>query len=330
MMGVLCEGCRAQRGTASLEGITSNGLWIAMDELPQALIKCMIDLHGPSAREWLDGLPARIRLLEDRWQIRVSDPFPTLSYHYVAPALRDDSTEVILKLGFPGSSFDREAQCLRTFAGNGAAHLLEWDAKAGAMLLERIRSGDDIKGLEEEEAVAAVAAVMGRLHRPAETSFPFPTVQDWGKGFQRLRDRFAGGCGPLPADLVEQGEEVYADLANSMDSAVLLHGDLHHENILAGERQPWLAIDPQGVIGEPAYELGAYLRNPLPEMLDWPDLRAVMARRVDLFADKLGFDPRRIASWGFAQAVLSGIWSLEDHGSGWESALAAANALRER
>ena len=299
-----------------------------MDELPQAFIKRMIDLHGPSGRAWLDGLPARIRLLEDLWQIRVSDPFQPLAYNYVAPALRGDSTEAILKLGVPGSYFDQEAQCLRAFAGEGAVHLLEWDAGAGAMLLERIRPGSNIKSLEEEEAVVAVAAVMGRLHRPADTPYPFPTVQDWGKGFQRLRDRFAGGCGPLPADLVDEGDKVFAELANSMDSAVLLHGDLHHENVLASDRQSWLAIDPQGVIGEPAYELGAFLRNPLPEMLEWTNLKAVMARRVDLLAYMLGFDKRRIAGWGFAQAVLSAIWSLEDHGSGWESALTAAAALR--
>ena len=300
-----------------------------MNNLSRDFVIRMTDLHGQSAREWLDGLSSLIRTLEERWQIQVSYPFQPLTYNYIAPARRSDGTEVILKLGVPEDPFDREAECLRLFAGNGAAYLLEHDSELGAMLLERIRPGSNIKQLDEEQAVMAAARVMRQLHQPVNTTFHFPTVQDWGKGFQRLRDRFAGGSGHLPSDLVVEGEEIFASLSNSMDTPVLLHGDLHHENILACERQPWLAIDPQGVIGEPAYEVGAFLRNPMPDLLDWLDLESIMVNRVAMFSDILGFFKSRIAGWGFYQAVFSAIWSLEDHGSGWESALAVARALQE-
>jgi streptomycin 6-kinase len=109
-----------------------------------------------------------------------------------------------------------------------------------------------------------------------------------------------------------------------MAEPVLLHGDLHHFNILAAERQPWLALDPKGVVGEPAYEVGALLRNPYPEFLTWPNLDRVLARRVNQLAEELGFDRERLVGWGFAQAVLSGWWSYEDHGHGWESGIALA------
>ena len=130
-----------------------------MDELPKAFIKRIVDLHGPSAREWLDGLSSRIHLLENRWQIQVSDPFQPLNYNYVASALRNDGTEAILKLGIPGRPFEQEAQCLRVFAGNGAAYLLECDAKLGAMLLERIRPGSNI-----ESHLAAYAPSVRSTH----------------------------------------------------------------------------------------------------------------------------------------------------------------------
>jgi streptomycin 6-kinase len=112
-----------------------------------------------------------------------------------------------------------------------------------------------------------------------------------------------------------------------MAPPVLLHGDLHHHSILSAERQPWLALDPKGVVGEPAYEVGAFLRNPLPWLLDQPDPRRVMARRLDQLAGDLGFDRARLLSWGLAQAVLSAWWSFWDHRHGWEGGLACAELL---
>jgi streptomycin 6-kinase len=106
-----------------------------------------------------------------------------------------------------------------------------------------------------------------------------------------------------------------------------LHGDLHHYNILASERAPWLAIDPQGVIGEPAYETGALLRNPLPQVYEWPDFAERTARRVDVMAERLGVDRQRISGWGLAQAVLSAWWTMEDQGTLDEPVLRLARVL---
>jgi streptomycin 6-kinase len=112
-----------------------------------------------------------------------------------------------------------------------------------------------------------------------------------------------------------------------MGPSVLLHGDLHHGNILAGTRQEWLAIDPQGVVGETAYEVGAFLRNPIEVLTDRPDLIPLMSRRVSLVAETMQLDRARVAGWGMAQAVLAGIWSYEDHGTGWEKWVRVGEAL---
>lgn len=105
---------------------------------------------------------------------------------------------------------------------------------------------------------------------------------------------------------------------------MLVHGDLHHFNILSASRRPWVAIDPKGLAAEPAYEVGALLRNPAPER--YLDL-AVQKRRVELLATELGFDRHRIIGWGLGQAVLSAWWIYEDAGAGWESAMACAETL---
>ena len=102
---------------------------------------------------------------------------------------------------------------------------------------------------------------------------------------------------------------------------------MHHENILSATRAPWLAIDPKGIVGEPDYEVGALLRNPLPQLLNMPHPGRVTARRVDQLAEALGFDRARVRGWGLAQAVLSAWWCIEDSGYGWEPAIACAELL---
>jgi streptomycin 6-kinase len=99
-----------------------------------------------------------------------------------------------------------------------------------------------------------------------------------------------------------------------MAELVLLHGDLHQDNILSAGREPWLAVDPKGVIGEPVFEIGALLRNFLPDILSIPDPKLLMTRRIDQLSAELGFDRDRIHDWAFSQAVLSVLWSVEDTG----------------
>lgn len=298
-----------------------------MDPVPDEFVQRMIDLHGPAASQWIAQLRTLIESLEEQWNISVDSPFLPLSYNYVAPATRRDGTEAVLKLGLAGPELAREAECLSVFGGNGAALLLEADVDRGALLLERIRPGSDASALDDEQVVHSVVMIMGRLHRPLQTSFPFPSVQDWGEAFQRLRNLYDGGTGPLPPELFNMAETLYAELAGSMGEMVLLHGDLHHENILASGRQQWLAIDPQGVVGEPAYEVGAFLRNPIDALPRWPDLRRVMSRRAAMLSEAVQIDRDRLIGWGMAQAVLAGIWCFEDHGTGWEKWIVAAEAL---
>jgi streptomycin 6-kinase len=142
-----------------------------------------------------------------------------------------------------------------------------------------------------------------------------------------MRERFGGGTGPFPPKLVDEAETLFAELLDSSAAPVLLHGDLHHSNVLAAAREPWLAIDPKGLVGEPAYEVGALLRNPLPQLFNWPEPVRVSERRVAQLAEELGFERARVRGWGVAQAVLAGWWSFEDTGSGEEFGVAAAEIL---
>jgi streptomycin 6-kinase len=296
--------------------------------IPQALIRNTIELHGPAGAGWLDRLPALFAESEERWSLEVGSPFPELSFNYVAPALRADGTAAVLKLTFPEDpGFRREAEALRLFDGQGAARLLELDSDCGAMLLERLEPGVPLTTVwDDEEATSIAAGVLRQLWRPVPPHHPFPSVSDWAQGFDRLRRDFGGGTGPMPAALVEKAKALFADLLASQGETALLHGDLHHQNVLAARREPWLAIDPKGVVGEPAYDAAALLHNPT-ELLDAPRPGKVLERRVDLLSEELGLERVRVRNWGIAQAVLAAYWSFEDGGWVWGEALIFAELL---
>jgi streptomycin 6-kinase len=213
-----------------------------------------------------------------------------------------------------------EARALAALQGEGVVRLLGHEG--GALVLERVLPGTQLAAVaDDDEATRIAANVMRRLWRPPAG---FPTVAGWGEGFARHRAAHGGGSGPLDRASFERAERLFGELCASQAAPVLLHGDLHHFNVLEGPRG-WVAIDPKGVVGEPCYEPGALLRNPYPELPG----RARTARRLDLLASELGFDRARLRDWAFAQAVLSAVWHVEDGdpGDGRRYAMACAETL---
>jgi len=299
----------------------------------EKLTRAITNLFGDEGIAWLARLPGLIAEIEARWDVTVGPPLPDLSFNYVAPAVTAGGEQGILKLGVPHRELASEIGALRLYDGRGAARLLAADAELGALLLERLQPGTPAYDLHDEEQVTAIAAdVMRRLWRPLPPEHDFTTVADWAAGLGRLRARFGGGTGPFPAALVERAEGLFAELFASEAEPVLLHGDLHHWNILAtdGHRSTggsWSAIDPKGVAGEPAFEPVALLHNPWGELLDLPDPARLQARRVALLSEMLGLDRERVAAWGLAGTVLSAWWSLEDGFDDWPFALGCAELL---
>jgi streptomycin 6-kinase len=249
---------------------------------------------------------------ERHWSLQVVAPFEKSSERYVAAALTAGGGAVVLKVTKPGIDFDNQVMMLKEYNGQGASKLIDFDSRCGAMIMERLEPGTPLAGLvnagQDEVATTIAANLMIELWRPAPLDNSFPTIADWSRGLSRIRGRYDGSTGPLPKDLVEKAESLFADLISSTRVPLLLHGDLHHYNILSAQRKPWLAIDPKGVIGDKAYELGPYLRNPSLQSKETLD------RRVAQLADELTMDRKRILAWAFAEGVLSAWWSVEDGG----------------
>ncbi len=291
----------------------------------------ILETFGDEGQAWLDQIPATISACAERWSLQVGPPFPELSYNYAAPAEQADGSPVVLKFGVPRAELLSEMAALRHYNGRGSVRLIDALPEQGVLLLERLMPGSMLTELcpdHDDQATEAAAAVMKNLWKPPPPEHDFLPVATWFEGLARLRAEFDGGCGPFPSKLLETAETLYAELSQSMSAPVLLHGDLHHYNILSSSKDSWLAIDPKGIIGEPAYEVGAFLRNPLG-FPDWAGLDRLLGRRVAILSEQLGLDHGRIAGWGVAVTVLSSWWSYEDHDSEWWSVLPVAEKLSE-
>ena len=221
-----------------------------------------------------------------------------------------NGNRVVLKISKTTGDEWNSGAVLRAFQGAGTVRVLESDD--GAVLLERVDPATELVELvredRDEEATAILAQLIARMaHHDAPAGCP--TVSDWGRGFDRYLNQYNDGA--IPAELVQEAGEIYRRLATSQKQVMLLHGDLHHYNVLFDSNRDWVAIDPKGVVGELEYELGASIRNPV-ELPDFYVSRTVVERRLKQLTDALHLDYGRAVGWAFSQAVLSAIWSVED------------------
>jgi streptomycin 6-kinase len=297
--------------------------------IPEHFAQQTIQMNGDEGRAWIEALPSTLAEYAQRWSLTLQLPFG-LYYNYVAPATRADGSEAVLKLGFPNRELLSEMHALQHLDGRGIVRMLEADFEQQVFLLERIRPGVELVTLKDDEQATRIAAqVMQQLWQPVTTARPLLTVESWTEGMAKLRPFFGGGSGPFRDYLVDAAEQIFAELVPHQGERVLLHGDLHHWNILSATRQPWLALDPKGVIGEREYEVGAWLRNPHFENFSEEELVRLQDRRLDILKEMLGFDRQRMLAWALAQAVLSAWWAVEDHGDFWQESMRCAQAFYE-
>ncbi|MFM9135032.1 MAG: aminoglycoside phosphotransferase family protein [bacterium] len=267
-----------------------------------------------------------------RWGVQPLEMTPT---HDWACFARRGEEDVVAKWGDPESRA-REAAALRHFGGD-AARLLESDDDAGVILVERLLPGDDIAPLartDDDAATAVIAELIVRLHRDQAAppaGIGLPDLAGIGSAFDLPADP------RVPASLRERARAVLDDLLADAPRPVVLHGDLHHFNVLRArwEDPPeWRCIDPHGWAGDPAFEVAAMLANPrgLAEGdargIDGSAMLRLAERRRAILAEITGFDPDRIRAWSFAGSVIAELWMLEsfDLVHGAPLALAEATA----
>ena len=202
----------------------------------------------------------------DEWELTVDGPL--LARLLLAGRSRcapTDGTPAVLKVALPGDDeSEHEHLALQHWHGNGAVRLLRADPHRRALLLERLHR-EDLTGLWDLEACEIVAGLYPRLHVPALPQLRTVTsyVDRWLDRARRAARATRRSRGGWSSRRCPSGRDFVADPAST---GVIVHGDLHYENVLAGDREPWLVIDPKPMSGDPHYELAPMLWNRLEEL----------------------------------------------------------------
>jgi streptomycin 6-kinase len=221
-----------------------------------------------------------------------------------------DGRAVVLKVARRENGEWRGGELLTAFGGAGMVQALELGD--GAVLLERLEPGDDLSTLvmsdRDDEAIKILAGVIARMGIVRPSVPGVMTASHLVPEFQLYRH----GCdGLMPSSMVDRAERLFVELCASQTDVRILHGDLHHYNVLFDARHGWLAIDPSGICAELEYEVGASLRNPI----DAPALLAqerTVVRRLAIYEERLGLNAERAVRWAFSQAVLAALWPTEE------------------
>ena len=264
---------------------------------------------GPDWGRWLDALPRTFAEVLDEWGLRRDgDDLWHGFCSLVAPVLTADCEPAVLKVSFDGDEESaHEALALQHWQGDGVVRLLRADPRRRALLLERLHRRD-LTTVADLEACEVVAGLYPRIHRPALPQLATITsyVERWLAALAaQPRDI------PVPRRMVEQALSLGRDLvADPASVGHIIHGDLHYENVLAADREPWLVIDPKPMSGDAHYEPAPMLWNRFEEL--GGDVRDGLRRRFHTLVDAAGLDEERARDWVVVRMVINAHWAVED------------------
>jgi streptomycin 6-kinase len=252
--------------------------------------------------EWLARLPRVVEEVAAHWELELGDPYlPGGQCAWVAPARNAAGEALVLKVGWRHREAEHEADALWFWDGNGAVRCLATRLlkDTAALLLERCSPGHQLSLVPEPEQDEIIAALLRRLWaRVPEDGHPFGSLEEvcalWADEFEL---DYATDSRGLDPGLAREGIATLRQLPAGADSQVLLCTDLHAGNVLAAQREPWLAIDPKPFIGDPAFDPVQHMLNCEERLVGDP---TALTRRM---AGLLDLEPERVTRWLFARCV---------------------------
>lgn len=300
-------------------------------EVPQSLAVSYARGFGEEGRAWIAGLPALAAEFLDRWELERDGAAGAGEASLVLPVLRRHGTRAVLKLQMPREETTAALIGLRTWNGAGMVRLLDHDPGSSTMLLERLDAARTLTSIEDDDvAMGILAELQARLVR-----VPAPP------GLRSLGD--------IATEMLEQVPEAVAALADPADRQLLrgwasavaelvgepgdrmLHWDLHYDNVLAAHREPWLAIDPEPLAGDPGFDLWPALDSRWDDLVTKGDAPRVVRRRFDLLTEVLGLDRARATGWTLGRLLQNSLWAIDDGETALDPAsVAIAESLLNR
>lgn len=269
--------------------------------------------EGDAARHaWVDRLPALTDEMMRRWELRPDGPSRAGEAGLVIPVRTADDSPAALKLQMPSAETTAAIVGLRCWDGHGMVLLLDSDADRGVMLLERLHGERSLESVASDDtATLVVGQLLASLH-----TVPPPA------GLPRLD--------AIATEMTDLATTAVKDLRDREDRSRLLrwqrvvteqqpdsgehllHWDLHFGNVLAAEREPWLGIDPEPLVGDPGFDLWPALDSGWSQQPDFPGAADLVRRRFHILTDVLQLDRERAAGWTYARLLQNTLWDIQD------------------
>ena len=296
-----------------------------MFELPEKKQKAIVREFKSYGSGWIEGYPALMKSCVDRWGLTLGGiataGLPINVIHY---AETKSGQPVVLKVGVPHPEQKTELIALRFYEGRGAVRVIDWDNDSGAFLMARVSPGTNLREYDfrENESVSTRSdleiQLMNDLPIPATSIDGLPTLDDWLEiAFTCFRESETSDNEFL--SFIVLAEALYGEIKSQFPETYLLHGDLHHENILKDADTGWIAIDPKGVIGPKVMECGRFIQNFIEDEVEGAatlddatetQITGILNQRLDVFSEVTGFTRKQLASVTFIDQVLASCWSL--------------------
>ena len=285
-------------------------------QVPSALLESHRKYFGTAGAAWVSRLPELAATLLRQWDLSLDGPGRNGAIAWVLPVHCADGQPAVLKLQPVDVETIGEPLALQTWNGNGAIRLLRHDQPTGAMLLERADATTTLDDVDDDlAALQLLTELMARLTRPTAPA-----------ELRRLADIGALLLDRVPPVLTKIGNDPLRPTIEQCTAALrevlpepgdrLLHWDLHYQNVLGSRpdsgREPWLAIDPKPLAGDPGFELLPALHNRWSDVVATGDVDRAVLRRFDLMTETLGLDRDRAVCWTLTRVLQELVWTIEN------------------
>jgi len=278
-------------------------------QIPEYFMHNAARQFGEAGPDWVQRLPSLLERCQEKWRLTDCVPADDLSINLVCYARSEIHGDVVLKIEGPHAERQTEVLALELYGGRRACRCLGVMGDADAVLLERIIPGHDLRTLTDKRVQLEIGAeLIAELPISVDQTLDFPGYGDWiARAVEITHARY--NPSPRMAQLMAEMEKLFGELCPAGAPQALLHGDLHHANMLQHRDGQWKAIDPQGVIGPPFLETARFIENhAIDESGLCPD---TLHEAVGYLAERLGEPTRTIAGASFILHLLSTCWGYE-------------------
>ena len=272
-------------------------------EIPDAFVTTIRRLEPIGSASWLEELPKRVQRLCQHWSLELDGAAMHGGLSLVVPVRRAEEA-LVLRVAWPHGATGEEIIALRAWNGRGAVKLIEADIPSDALLLERLDSQRSLKTLPLEEALSVMGALLRRLAIPAPDGIP--RLPNHAAGLAAgFRERWNASGRPFSERLLETVIDA-AVQRGPQAASLLVHYDLYDNNVLAGTREDWLAIDPKTISGDVEFGLAQMLWRRLEDM----DGKTGFWRAWQVLLEASGADAKSARGWTLLRVADYWLWGL--------------------